>query len=90
MAGTGLEKRKSTEAANAVSPVDEPSAAWGWHGGFPKGTLISGVFVGLAMFAMLIGNHESHTEDIWLIGIGALILAGIGWKIHKSRTAWRR
>ncbi|GLZ41460.1 DUF2631 domain-containing protein [Actinokineospora sp. NBRC 105648] len=89
MANTELEKRKPT-AAGTVSPAEEPSVEWGWHGSFPKGTLIAGVFVGLAMFAMIIGNHTGLTADIWLIGIGAGLLAGIGWKIHKNRTSWRR
>ncbi|OLR91520.1 DUF2631 domain-containing protein [Actinokineospora bangkokensis] len=90
MAGTELEKRQTTDAAHAVSPADEPSAEWGWHGGFPRGTVIAGVFCALAMFAMLIGNHETRTEDLWLIGIGVVMLAGIGWKAHKARTSWRR
>ncbi|SDC66172.1 DUF2631 domain-containing protein [Actinokineospora iranica] len=89
MASTELEKRKAT-APGAVNPQDEPSAEWGWHGSFPKGTLIAGVLVGLAMFAMLIGNHTGATEDLWLIGVGAGLLLGVGWKIHKNRTAWRK
>ncbi len=89
MANAELEKRKAT-TAGAVNPQEEPSAEWGWHGSFPKGTLIAGVLVGLSMFAMLIGNHRGLTEDLWLGGFGLLLLGGVGWKIHKSRTSWRR
>ncbi|WP_018682009.1 DUF2631 domain-containing protein [Actinokineospora enzanensis] len=89
MANTELEKRKTT-AAGTVSPAEEPSAEWGWHGSFPRATLIAGVLVGLAMFAMLIGNHHGKTEDLWLIGVGLLLLVGVAWKVHKNRTSWRR
>ncbi len=36
----------------AVDPHDEPSAEWGWHGGFPRGMVIAGwvsVFILLVM-----------------------------------------
>ena len=35
-------ERRRTEVAR-VDPADEPSAEWGWHGGFPKGTVAGGV-----------------------------------------------
>ena len=86
MAGSQIEKRQ----ANAVDPHEEPSAEWGWHGSFPKLTAAAGIISGLAMFAMLIGNHKGLTEDVWLIGVGVALLAGVGWMIHKRRTSWRR
>lgn len=90
MARTELEKRKATPAAAfRVSPEEEPSAEWGWHGSFPRGTTIAGVFVGLAMFGMLIGNHSGWTENLWLIGTGVFLLGGVGWLAHKRRTSWR-
>ncbi|WP_436501250.1 DUF2631 domain-containing protein [Actinokineospora sp. HUAS TT18] len=90
MARSELEKRKATPAAAfRVSPQEEPSAEWGWHGGFPRATLVAGVLVGLSMFAMLIGNHTGWTENLWLIGTGLFLLAGIGWLVHKRRTSWR-
>lgn len=91
MAGTGLEKRKKTAVSgHTVSPAEEPSAEWGWHGDFRVGTPVAGIFVGLSMFAMLIGNHSGWTENLWLIGVGAALLAGVAWMIHKRRTSWRR
>lgn len=90
MARTELEKRKATPAAAfRVSPEEEPSAEWGWHGSFPRGTVIAGVVVGLAMFGMLIGNHSGWTENLWLIGTGVFLLGGVGWLAHKRRTSWR-
>ncbi|MGW5052212.1 DUF2631 domain-containing protein [Actinokineospora sp. NPDC004072] len=91
MGSTALEKRKSTAASgHTVSPADEPSAEWGWHGEFRVGTPVAGIFVGLAMFAMLIGNHSGWTENLWLIGVGLTLLGGVAWLIHKRRTSWRR
>ncbi|HEU5470330.1 MAG TPA: DUF2631 domain-containing protein [Actinophytocola sp.] len=86
MAGTELEKRP----ANAVDPQDEPSAKWGWHGGFPRGTRIAGWFTAAVMFLMLIGNHTGKTEDLWLLGIGTTIAVVLILDIVRSRTAWRR
>ncbi len=62
--------RNSRELAKrpAVDPRDEPSAEWGWHGGFPHGELIAGWSVVVILLLFLIGNHQGRTEDIWLIG----------------------
>ncbi|WP_424188543.1 DUF2631 domain-containing protein [Actinokineospora sp. G85] len=91
MAGTELEKRKPTKASpHVVSPADEPSAEWGWHGTFPKGTAIAAVFTALSMFFMLTSNTVSGTEHWWLAGTGAVILVGLLWKMNKDRTSWRR
>ncbi|TDB71904.1 DUF2631 domain-containing protein [Micromonospora sp. KC723] len=36
---------------------------------------IGAVLTALALLAMLCGNHEGKVEDIWLIGLAALLLA---------------
>jgi LPXTG-motif cell wall-anchored protein len=91
VAGSALEKRKSTApSGHTVSPADEPSAEWGWHGEFRFGTPAAGVVVGLGTLAMLIGNHSGWTENLWLIFTGLAILGGVAWMIHKRRTSWRR
>lgn len=86
MAGSELEKRP----ANAVDPHDEPSARWGWHGGFPRGVRIMGWFTAAAMFLMLIGNHTGRTEDLWLIAIGTAMVIALIYDRIRARTAWRR
>jgi hypothetical protein len=86
VAGSELEKRR----ANAVDKHDEPSAEWGWHGGFPVGTRIAGWFTAAAMFLMLIGNHTGRTEDIWLLAIGTVIVVALIVDRVRARTAWRR
>ena len=68
--------RNSRELAQrpAVDPHDEPSAEWGWHGGFPRGKIIAGVVTILLLIAFILGPYQSRTQDIWLVGI-ALVLA---------------
>ncbi|MEH1053979.1 DUF2631 domain-containing protein [Micromonospora sp. CPCC 206171] len=36
---------------------------------------IGAVLSALALLAMLCGNHEGRVEDIWLVGLAALLLA---------------
>lgn len=86
MAGSELEKRP----ANAVDPHEEPSAEWGWHGGFPLGTRIAGWVVAVIMFLMLIGNHTGRTEDLWLITVGVFIVGALIYDRIRARTAWRK
>lgn len=81
---------KADKAPAAVDPRDEPSAEWGWHGSFPKGTRIAGWFTAFAMFVMLIGNHRGRTEDLWLIGVGAGIIILLVIDQVRRRTSWRR
>ncbi|HEX2301438.1 MAG TPA: DUF2631 domain-containing protein, partial [Pseudonocardiaceae bacterium] len=54
--------------------TQEPSAEWGWHGTFPRATNIAGWITAAALFLMLIGNHENYVEDVWLIGLGSLLV----------------
>ena len=90
MASSELEKRPAGSVDKQVDKHDEPSAEWGWHGGFPLGTRLAALFTAAAMFFMLIGNHESRIEDIWLIGIGVSILVALVIDRIRARTAWRK
>lgn len=74
----------------AVDPSDEPSAEWGWHGDFPRGKLIAGWFTVAALLLMLMGNHQGHVEDIWLISIAAVIAFGLIRHSLVQRHSWRR
>jgi len=86
VASAELEKRPS----HTVDPHEEPSAEWGWHGTFPRGTQIAGWFTAIAMFAMLIGNHQGNVENVWLICIGVALVAALVYDLVRRRTAWRR
>lgn len=86
MAGKAVAKHSGSE----VDPRDEPSAAWGWHGSFPKTTRVIGWIVAILMFAMLIGNHEGDVENVWLIGLGTGLVLVLLYDLRRRRTAWRR
>ncbi|MEJ3658741.1 DUF2631 domain-containing protein [Actinomycetes bacterium KLBMP 9759] len=84
--------RNSRELAKrpAVDPHDEPSAEWGWHGGFPRGMMIAGWFSVVALLLMQIGNHQGRTENLWLIGIAVVMAIGLINVSLRKRNAWRR
>jgi uncharacterized protein DUF2631 len=75
---------------SGVDPSWEPSADWGWHGTFPLAGPLAGWFTAIALFAMLIGNHRSHVEDIFLIGLGTLLVVMLLAGHLKARKAKRR
>jgi Protein of unknown function (DUF2631) len=72
-----------------ADPDREPSADWGWHGTFPRAGPIAGWFTAFALFAMLIGNHRGHTEDVYLIGLGSLLVVMLIGSHLKARKARR-
>lgn len=74
----------------AVDPHEEPSHEWGWHGSFPKGTRIAGWLSAGFCFLMLIGNHHGHTENIYLVATGVVIIALLVWDAARRKTSWRR
>jgi predicted lipid-binding transport protein (Tim44 family) len=80
-----LEKRP----VQTPDPHDEPSVEWGWHGTLPKGALIGGVFIVIAMFGMFIGNQQGHVEDIFL-GLTGLLFLGLVMRSVRRRRQWRR
>ena len=82
--------RRDGSSLSEVSPLDEPSAEWGWHGAFPKGTVIGGVVTILICAAFFIGPYQSRTQDLWLLGIIIVIIGGIVAQVIRKRNSWRR
>ena len=76
-----------------VDPRDEPSREWGWHGGFPRGSVIAGwVAVAILLVIMVTArtDNEGRIPDIYL---GATSLAMILLLIRhtlRDRHPWRR
>ena len=91
MASNSREVARSAETSTAVSPDDIPGAEqWGWHGGFPKGTVIGGVITIILLIAFIPGPYQSRTQDIWLVLIALGIVAGIIGHVIRRRNSWRR
>jgi hypothetical protein len=77
----------STALAAREDSAPEPSADWGWHGTFPRATNIAGWITAAALFLMLIGNHENYVEDVWLIGLGTLlVIMLVGGAVSRRRS----
>lgn len=81
---------KSGELAHTSEAEDEPSTEWGWHGGFPRGEVIAGWVCVAILLAMTIGNHTGRVEDVWLVGIAAIMAFGLIRHSLRKRNAWRR
>lgn len=69
---------------------DAPSEEWGWHGHWsdfaPRGrNVLLGLGV-VGLLLMVIGNHQSHVEDYFLV-LSALAMAG--WMV-SGRLAKKR
>lgn len=85
--GRGLTKRGEPPA---VDPFDEPSAEWGWHGNFPRAGRIAGWITVMILLTMLIGHHEGQIENLWLVGIAAVLAYYLIRNGRRARRAWRR
>ena len=80
--------RKSKQAA--LNPPDEPSTQWGWHGGFPRATKISGVVTAIVLLVLVIGPYQSRLQDFWIVGIALGLLVLIVRGTMKRRNDWRK
>ncbi|MDG4808369.1 DUF2631 domain-containing protein [Micromonospora sp. WMMD1120] len=50
---------------------------------------IGAVLSALALLAMICGNHEGRVEDIWLIGLAALLLIIVIGDVVLRRSGLR-
>lgn len=90
MASNSREVAKTTQASSQVSPDDEPSAEWGWHGAFPKGTVAGGVLTIILCLAFIPGPYQSTTQYLWIGGIVLIVIGGIIGQVIRKRNSWRR
>lgn len=85
----------TTPALTGHSPQDEPSAQWGWHGGFPHGSMIAGWATAAILLIMLIthmtgGHHEGHVADVYLAVITTGLVLLLLRRARRARRSWRR
>jgi hypothetical protein len=74
----------------AIDPRDEPSAEWGWHGDFPRAGRIAGAITVIILLTLLIGPHQGRVEDLWIVGIAAVLAFLLVRSTLRARRAWRR
>lgn len=80
-------------AGQRVDPAEEPSAGWGWHGGFPKGTQAAGWGTVAVVLFMLFFGHESVVDaprsvaNLWLMGIALVVVIGLLLDLRRKRRA---
>lgn len=83
------------EVHNGVSTLDEPSAAWGWHGLSKTAVQLAGWGTVLFLLGFNFGNHEGDVETIWLLALAAVTAVGLiihlfEPKLHQARTLTAR
>lgn len=80
----------STEVEYKPEPAEAPSARFGWHGEGIKTFKIAAWVSVIALLGMIIGNHEGHVEDFYLIGFAALIIFILVRDEIISRGKWKK
>ncbi|WP_448640564.1 DUF2631 domain-containing protein [Geodermatophilus sp. URMC 63] len=82
--------REEGVARAGEQPIEhERPEDWGWHGRAGKWAQVAGWLTTLAILSYLWGNHEGRMEDLWLVGIAAIMIGILLWDLHRKRTAWR-
>lgn len=85
-----LDVRGAHGPALTYDPSTEPSAAWGWHGTFPRSARVGGWATAAILLLMMIGNHRGHVEDLWLAGLAVVVVVVLVRDQLRRRTSWRR
>ncbi len=71
------------------NPPEQPSE-WGWNHDFGKLARIGGWVSVISLLLMITSTHYNGAGAVALIATAAVIAIGLGWDIHRRRTAWRR
>lgn len=80
---------------NPDSEPSEPSAEWGWHGGFPRGSIIAGWSTAAILVIILVthlrgGHSEGHVADVYLAVIATVMILLLIRHAVRARHPWRR
>ena len=71
-------------------PVEhERPEDWGWHGETGKKGRIGAWIAVFVLLTYLLGNHEGRMEDLWIVGIAALMVLILLWDMRRRKNAWR-
>lgn len=82
--------REEAVVRHDAHPVEHESPEeWGWHGETGRAGRIGGWIAVLVVLAYLFGNHRGRIEDIWVIGIAALMVIILLADMRRRKNAWR-
>lgn len=78
--------------AQEVALADDDPRIWGWHhGGDGTTSRKAGIAVVVILLLMILGNHTGQVEDLWLIGIAALLLIMLVVSMgNRRKSTWRK
>jgi hypothetical protein len=82
--------REEAVVRTDAHPVEhERPEEWGWHGEMGKWGRRLAIIPILFLIAMVFGNHQGKLEDIWLIGLAALLVLLLVVDARRRKNAWR-
>ena len=83
--------REEAVVRTDAHPVEhERPEDWGWHGETGKWGRVGAWIAILALLGFLVGrNHEGHVEDLWVLGIAAVMVLILLWDMRRRKNAWR-
>ena len=88
--GVAQPGREMGHVAPDSHPIEhERPEDWGWHGQTGKWGRIGGWIAVLVTLTYLVGNHEGRVEDLWVVGIAALMVLILVLDWRRRRNAWR-
>jgi hypothetical protein len=72
------------------NPPETPSV-WGWNDDFGKVARIGGwvTVIVLVLMATKSVTHYNGAGTVALLTTAGLLVVGLGWDIHRRRSAWR-
>ncbi len=71
-------------------PVEhERPEEWGWHGETGRAGRVGAWLAVLITLTFLIGNHEGRVEDLFVIGIAAVMVLILIADMRRRKNAWR-
>jgi hypothetical protein len=82
--------REEAVVRHDAQPIaHERPEEWGWHGEMGKWGRRLAIIPILFLLAYMVGNHEGRMEDLWIIGIAALMVLILVWDYFRRKNAWR-
>ncbi|GAB2488454.1 DUF2631 domain-containing protein [Jatrophihabitans fulvus] len=85
--GTGIQT--GNEHGSELQRVEERPEMWGWHGEFPRATVIGGWATLIIMLLMMTSTHYNEQGTLFL-GLTAIALfVGLLWERRRRKNAWR-